>query len=200
MRISKVRTRSRQIAYRVELSEYDAQPPTRSWLLDELPEKINPELEAVALYLIFGSWCGGEFVVPQKMGPNTAAAISAHAGIDFFPGPIEYYPKPIFRGARSVTVSDNLADAGVDRLVVLNGSDWNGSLKSTSGLVVSTNADVFENSVGYPTGKVATSVLLAEELDLAEIVLDRQFGPGAYEIANLLKQVGITLNDVTTTK
>ena len=99
-----------------------------------------------------------------------------------------------------MTVSDNLADAGVDRLVVLNGSDWNGSLKSTSGLVVSTNADVFVNSVGYPTAKVATSVLLAEELDLAEIVLDGPFGPGAHEIANLLKHVGITLNGVTTTK
>ena len=111
MRISKIRNNHRQIAYTAELSEYDAEPPSRMWLLDELPEKINPELEAVALYLIFGNWCGGEFEVPQKMGPNTASAISNHAAMDFFPSPIEYYPKPIFRGTRSVTCLLYTSDA-----------------------------------------------------------------------------------------
>ena len=193
MRISKSRNKHRQIAYTAELTEYDAEPPARTWLLDGLPEKINPELEAVALYLIFGSWCGGEFVVPQKMGPNTAAAISAHAGMDFFPGPIEYYPKPIFRGSNTVTVTDRLEQAGAKTLVVLSGSTWNGSLKSTSGLVVSTNADVFEKIREFPTAKLATSVLLAEELDLAEIVLDCGSSAMTQGIPPLLRQVGIAL-------
>lgn len=193
MRISKSRNKHRQIAYTAELSEYDAEPPTRTWLLDGLHEKINPELEAVALYLIFGSWCGGEFVVPQKMGPNTAAAISAHAGIDFFPSPIEYYPKPIFRGSNAVTVTRCLENAGPDTLVVLSGAAWNGSLKSTSGLAVATNADVFETANTIPTASLAVAVLLAEELDMAEIMLDSDLGSGADELSTLLRQVGLTL-------
>lgn len=193
MRISKNRNKHRQIAYTAELTEYDAEPPARTWLLDELPEKINPELEAVALYLIFGSWCGGEFIVPQKMGPNTAAAISTYSGMDFFPGPIEYYPKPIFRGSNTVKVTDSLEEVGPKTLVVLSGSAWNGSLKSTSGLIVSTNADVFERIDEFPTAKLATSVLLAEELDLAEIVLDCGSSARAQGVSPLLRQVGIAL-------
>ncbi|WP_141760541.1 hypothetical protein [Corynebacterium sp. HMSC074A01] len=197
MRISKSRTKNRQIAYTAELSEYDAEPPSRTWLLDELPAIINPELEAVALYLIFGNWSGGEFVVPQKMSPNTAAAISAHAGMDFFPGPIEYYPKPIFRGSNAVTVADSLQKAGPKTLVVLSNAAWNGSLKSTSGLVVPTNADVFEDKGGYPTAKLATSVLLAEELDAAEIFLDSDFPAPVRAVSNLVRQVGIAIDTDT---
>lgn len=192
MRIIKSRNKHRQIAYTAELSEYDAEPPARTWLLDELSVQINPELEAVALYLIFGSWCGGEFVVPQKMGPNTAAAISAHAGMDFFPSPIEYYPKPIFRGSNTVNVTDRLEKAGPKTLVVLDDATWNGSLKSTSGLVVSTNAGIFNG--GLSAAMVATSVILAEELDLAQIILDRDMNAETGSVSNLLRQVGIKIS------
>ena len=144
MRISRSRNKHRQIAYTVELSEYDAEPPTRTWLVDDLPEQINPELEAVALYLVFGRWCGGEFKVPQKMGPNTAAAISRHAAMDFFPEPLEYYPKPIFRGTRTIHVSTSLENAGSHELISLAGSEWNGSLKSTRAMIVSSNSSVFD--------------------------------------------------------
>lgn len=193
MRISRSRNKHRQIAYTVELSEYDAEPPTRTWLLDELPEKINPELEAVALYLVFGRWCGGQFEVPQKMGPNTAAAIERHASMDLFPGPIEYYPKPIFRGSREVRVFDKLSSLSPYSLVVLSSSDWNGSLKSTSSLVVSSNTDVFADQSSAPIAKLAPALLLAEELNLAEIVLDcggRGLDPALFA---LLKEVGLTL-------
>lgn len=193
MRISKSRNRHRQIAYTVELSEYDAEPPTRTWLLDELPDKVNPELEAVALYLIFGPWCGGEFIVPQKMGPNTASAISRHTGIDFFAGPIEFYPKPIFRGSQAITLKESLDGMGPSTLVLLSSSEWSGSLKSTSGLVLSTNTELFVDPKFSLGTRLAPAVLLAEELNLAEIEYACRPGERTAELAELLRQVGIRL-------
>lgn len=194
MRISRRRTAHRQVEYAVELSEYDAEPPARTWLLDELPEKINPELEAVALYLIFGRWCGGEFVVPQKMGPNTAAAISAHAGMDFFPGPIEFYPKPILKGSRTVLLSTDLRDYEVGSLVSLESSGWSGSVKSPSSLVISSNTAIFAGMTPDGVPNLAVPVLLAEELDLAELRVKGSKIDNQDDLAGLLRQVGLSVS------
>ena len=194
MRISKSRNKRRQVAYTVELSEYDAEPPTRTWLLADLPDKINPELEAVALYLVFGRWCGGEFIVPQKMGPNTAAAITRHAGMDFFPNPIEYYPKPLMKGTKSITLSDHLSKIDRQSLVVLNSDSWNGSLKSTSSLIISTNANLFEQDEHKCYRRRAPALLLAEELDMAEVVVDGATSDGFEGLSALFRQVGISLS------
>lgn len=173
MRISKSRNSLRQVAYAVELSEYDAEPPSRTWLLDELPDKINPELEAVALYLVFGPWCGGEFVVPQKMGPNTAASISGHAGVEFFPGPIEYYPKRLAIGKRQIRLTSEITETGAATLVTLNLDEWNGSLKSTDSLILASNTNLFAKASDNPAALIAPAVLLAEELSMMSLdVLD----------------------------
>lgn len=194
MRIRKTRNKLRQTAYTAELSEYDAEPPARTWLLDEQPDKINPELEAVALYLIFGNWCGGEFHVPQKMGPNTAAAINRHAGMDFFPNPIEFYPKPIYRGGRTVRVTDSWSNPSEPSLVLLSGANWNGSIKSTSSLVLSTNSDLFKSGRGL-NHLLAPAVLLAEELNLAELLVDPAERLADLEsYSDLLRQVGVAVN------
>lgn len=194
MRITKSRNKHRQVAYTAELSEYDAEPPSRTWLLDELPNQINPELEAVALYLIFGSWCGGEFHVPQKMGPNTAAAISRHAGMDFFPYPIEFYPKPILRGGRTVRVTDSWPNTDEPFLLSLSGANWSGSIKSTSSLVLSSNSDSFKSGRGL-NHLLAPAVLLAEELNLAELLLDLDECQADLEsYSDLLRQVGVAVS------
>lgn len=195
MRISRSRNKHRQIAYTVELSEYDAEPPTRTWLLDELPDKINPELEAVALYLIFGSWCGGEFHVPQKMGPNTASAISRHAGMDFFPGPIEYYPKPLSRGSRAIRLVERIENAGPSTFVSLGSSDWNGSLRSSSAVLVSSNTPVFSRLQGSRHAKIAPLVLMADELDARTILFsDSEGGSVEGGLRGLLSAVGLNFS------
>ena len=196
MRITRKRNKHRQTAYTAELSEYDAEPPTRTWILADLPEKINPELEAVALYLLFGKWCGGEFTVPQKMGPNTASAISRHAGFDMFPNPIEYYPKPLLKGARSITVTRNLDKIAAQTLVVLDSANWSGSLKSTSSLAIATNANLFETGKSSACSMLATALLLAEELDMADAIVDDDYDEDAQGIAELLREVGISLKIV----
>ena len=190
MQITKSRNEHRQTVYTAELSEYDAEPPTRTWILADLPDKINPELEAVALYLLFGRWCGGELTVPQKMGPNTASAISRHAGFDIFPNPIEYYPKPLLRGSQSITVTRNLNKIAPQTLVVLESANWNGSLKSTSSLAIATNSNLFGTG-----GMIAPALLLGEELDMAELVVDEDYDEGLRETAELLRQVGIALKN-----
>lgn len=193
MRISKNRNRQRQVAYTVELSEYDAEPPSRQWLFDDLPEKINPELEAVALYLVFGPWCGGELTVPQKMGPNTAAAIRRHAGFDFFPGPIEFYPKPLPRGNREMRLSDRVDHAGPSTLVSVSGAEWNGSLRSTASTLVSSNTVIFSQLQGIPTAAIAPAVLLADELNIGTILFSENLN--AREeclLVELLQAVGLS--------
>ena len=193
MRISKSRNKHQQVAYTVELSEYDAEPPTRTWLLDDLPGKINPELEAVALYLIFGRWCGGEFSTPQKMGPNTAAAIRRHARMDFFPNPIEFYPKQIFRGARSVSFFTDLAHLEEGALVSLSGAEWSGSIKSPSSLVISSNTATFAAGTLDGTPSLAVPVLLAEEVNAAEVLVKDERVNIDDDVTDLVRQVGLKL-------
>lgn len=194
MRIRKSRNKHRQTAYTVELSEYDAEPPSREWLLDELPNNINPELEAVALYLIFGPWCGGEFIVPQKMGPNTAASISRHAGMDFFPGPIEYYPKGLAMGKRKIRLTNKINDARSRTLVSLNLDEWNGSLRSTTSLILASNTATFAYAGGNFAALIAPAVLLAEELSMTCLdVVDLIDPEDLHEERLLLQAAGVSL-------
>jgi len=165
LKITKHKTELRQVAYSVELSEYDAEPPSRSWVFDDLPSRVNPELEALALYMIFGPWCGGEFTVPQKFGPNTASLITQHSGIAMFPGPIEYYPKALPLGTSTTTVSDSIRDIGPNSLVCVDSSEWNGSLRSTSSLVVASNTGFFRTSDRDVRPLIAAAILLADELN-----------------------------------
>ncbi|GAA1184346.1 hypothetical protein GCM10009631_23400 [Corynebacterium glaucum] len=165
MKITKHKTKLRQVAYSVELSEYDAEPPSKSWVFDDLPWRVNPELEALALYMIFGPWCGGEFTVPQKFGPNTASLIAQHSGIAMFPGPIEFYPKALPLGTGLTHVSDSIRDIGPNSLVCLDSSEWNGSLRSTSSLVVASNTGFFRTSERDVRPLIAAAILLAGELD-----------------------------------
>lgn len=169
MKISKARTKSRQLGYTVELSEYDAEPPTRLWLIDEAPDNINPELEAMALYLIFGRWCGGEFEVPRKMGPNTATAISNDAVAEMFCSPIEFYPKALPQGEGCLNVTTELNNSDRRTFVSLPSSSWNGSVRSTDSIVVASNSDLFGASKDDPTPLAALSLLFVETLNADEL-------------------------------
>ncbi len=199
MKISKARTKSRQLGYTVELSEYDAEPPARAWLIDEAPDAINPELEAMALYLIFGRWCGGEFEVPKKMGPNTATAIAHDAITEMFCSPIEFYPKalPLSNGCLSVT--SRLDCAASQTLISLPSSSWNGSVRSTNSLVVASNSDVFQLGEDDFRPVTALSLIFAETLNADEIRLvdtDRD-GDELNRLQALLGQVRVGLSWTT---
>lgn len=175
MKISKARTKARQMGYTVELSEYDAEPPARAWLIDEFPDTVNPELEAMALYLIFGRWCGGEFTVPRKMGPNTAGAIARDSVAEMFCSPIEFYPKALPSGTNQINLTEDVAKAGRKTLVNVPSSDWNGSIRSTDAVVVASNSNVFKLDESDIRPLVAIGLLFADTLGADELhLLDDQ--------------------------
>lgn len=178
MKFNRARTKTRQIAYSVELSEYDANPPVPQLLLDDLPLKLNPELEAISLYLIFGPWCGGEFVTPAKMGPNTAATISSDAIPDFFCGPIEYYPKALPLGVTTVRVTDTLRRIDeCNTISCLDSTQWNGSIRSLGSLAVASNYRSFMRYAGDPRPLIGVALLFAEEMNANTLV----FPKGTFE-------------------
>lgn len=193
MRISKSRNKRRQVAYTVELSEYDAEPPSREWLLDEFPNQVNPELEAVALYLLFGPWCGGEFVVPQKMSPNTASAIGRDAVNEMFVGPVGYYPKPLPSGARSVRIVGELSEVGEDTFLSLASDEWNGGLRSTNSLVLTSNSHVFGLNANDVRVSLAPALLLAEQLDARQFEYAFDSDDQVARLQTLLREIRISL-------
>lgn len=197
MKISRKRTSTRQTCFRADLTTYDAEPPTRELLIDELPEQINPEREAVALYLIFGPWSGGEFVTPRLMGPNTAAAIARDAAFDFFPGPIEYYPKPLIAGTRTVTVSTSLAETQPDTFISLPASQFNGSLRSPSTIAVANNSDMFQLDEHDVRPLVGIAMLFAESLsaDVLNLPGLSTNHPLFYRLVRLLDAVRLGLTN-----
>ncbi|MFH0413084.1 hypothetical protein ACG98H_13645 [Corynebacterium sp. L4756] len=72
------------------------------------PFKINPEVEAVALTLLFGRFSGGEMEFAHKVGPNTAKAIQRYLEPTMgFITPIEYYPKPLPLGTETIRVDES---------------------------------------------------------------------------------------------
>lgn len=191
MKISKARTKARQMGYTVELSEYDAEPPARAWLIDEFPDTVNPELEAMALYLLFGRWCGGEFTVPRKMGPNTAAAISQDSVAEMFCSPIEFYPKALPNGTSRINLTENLAKAGRGTLVNVPSSDWNGGIRSTDAVVVASNSNVFKVNEDDIRPLVALGLLFADTLSADEFhLIDELRNSGVEDFDHLGELVG----------
>lgn len=195
MKITRTLDALKRTTYHAELSEYDAEPPAREWILDDLPLKVNPELEAIALYLIFGPWCGGEFVVPNKMGPNTAAAIARDAQHDFFCSPIEYYPKALLRGSGTLFASERPADLGPGTVVSLNSADWNGSVRSTSSAAVAHNGAFFTTRTNDLRPRLALAILLADELGASRILVEADC-PQWTRYQGLIREVGLNLQAV----
>lgn len=175
MKFEKCRTKTRQLHYVVSLSEYDAEPPVRALQIDEAPNTVNPEIEAMALYLIFGSWCGGEFHVAQKVGPNTASTMAEDSTVDFFVSPLEYYPKKLPQGTKNIRVSDSFADFGKNTFLSLSSSDWNGSVRSTDALAVATNAMMFMKSKSDYEPILGLALLYAETMSADTLEVPRSW-------------------------
>lgn len=192
MRITREYDTLGRTVYRAELSEYDAEPPVREWIIDNAPIKINPDLEAVALYLIFGPWCGGEFTVPNKMSPNTAAAVSRHAGFDFFCSPIEYYPKRLPGGNNSLLVTEDLADLTRNTIVSIFSGEWNGAIRSTDSAVIANNGSLFGAGPDRENSVLAIGVLLADEL-AASTISFKSDTDVSVKSQELLREIGLKL-------
>lgn len=160
--------------------EYDATPPVSELYLDCVPVALNPERLAIAAYLAFGHWASGDFQLPRKLGPNTAAAIERDLShVSIRPGPIEYYPKPLEVGIRDIDVSigNGIADTRSPYTInIYESSGWNGALRSLNSISVSSNA--FAIDAARPTthqsirAQLAVAVMLAAELSADRLVVN----------------------------
>lgn len=167
-----------QVGFHVaELGEYDAEPPVRALLLDHAPTSINLEREAIAAYLAFGRWTSGDLTLPHKLGPNTAHAIESDMKhVSIRPNPIEYYPKPLELGIRTVRVSftDATLPASRSAITVLDSSEWNGSVRGLRSIAVGANAVALDRAASTDfeqiRARLAVAVLFAG--DLSADVLD----------------------------
>lgn len=161
-----------------ERSEYDAFLPAADFALDRGPTNKNPDRLAVAITLLFGRWSANEFVLPQKVGPNTAFEIKQFLGATMVEvRPIEYYPKPLVIGVRDCKLladgdsPENISNDDV-YIRVLQSDKYNGCIQSFQGLDVASNGFLFKKSANDLIPDLATAVLFAEDLAVDNIVID----------------------------
>lgn len=182
MKISWKSTNYGQTGFHIDqLGEYDATPPVDALLLDRAPRTLNPERQAIAAYLAFSPWLSGDLQLPQKLGPNTAAAIERDlAHVQVRPSPVEYYPKPLEVGLREVSVVvDQLGHNGSGAFInVLRTSEWAGSMRGLQSIAVSSNAFTLDAAASTESpsirARLAVAVLFAGELsaDILRLAAD----------------------------
>ena len=173
MKFKRIQEPGHRTGYEAVLSEYDSLPPSSKIIVDELPEKIDPNREAIALYLVFGKWVGSDFEVPQWMSPHTGETIARAASpITVNPTPFEYYPKGLPTGNRELFCTDSVEFANEQTAVsVLPAHYWSGALRGFDSLMISSNAFTFQESAEDVAPLVGIAVLFAEDLNADSICI-----------------------------
>lgn len=182
--------------YEVELSEYDSLPPTRHLLTHDLPIKIDADREAIALYLVFGPWCGGEFFVSEAMSPHTSSTITRDSfPVPVQPQPIAFAPKALPSGNRPVHISFDPSNSGKNNsITVLPNHTWLGCLRSPRSLTLGSNAFVFQQKSDDLLPLVGVCILYAEFLNVDSLVLPASFDPEQFSrLSTLLSAVNLGL-------
>ena len=181
---------------RAELSEYDAIPPIQNIAYEASPLKINPEVEAAAITLLFGRFSGGELEFPHKVGPNTAKAIQRYVEPTIgFVTPIEYYPKPLPLGTMKTTVREsNTTDLPENAFISLRSDQFNGALKTQRSMAVANNSFVLKSNVNDIRPALASAMLFAEDLEVESFVVPEGTIPNFEEVQRLLSAVRINLS------
>lgn len=154
------------VTYQIELSEYDAVPPSDQLFVDGLPRSVNRDREAVALYLVLGHWVGEEFSGPFPFSPHVADAIQS----DFhparlIPSPIEYYPKGLPIGTRIVTCCSDLSELNHNCFADLRSDAWNGSIRGLDNLAVASNSFLFMRHSEDVRPNLGMAVMFSENID-----------------------------------
>lgn len=179
----------------VELSEYDAVPPVQNIAYEASPLKLNPEVEAAALTLLFGRFSGGEMEFSHKVGPNTAKAIQRYLEPTIgFVSPIEYYPKALPLGGMDTLVCENgaLQPTGSE-FNSLRSDQFNGAIKSQRAIAVANNSFVLKQSSDDIRPALASAMLFAEDLEVETFVVQSGTIPNFDEVQSLLSAVRINL-------
>lgn len=178
-----------------ELSEYDAVPPVLNIAYEATPLKLNPEVEAAAITLLFGRFSGGEMEFAHKVGPNTAKAIQRYLEPTIgFISPIEYYPKALPLGSQQTVVKeDDAFNPDGSAFISLRSDQFNGAIKSQRAMAVASNSFVLKQDADDIRPALASAMLFAEDLEVETFVVPESTIPNFEEIRRLLSAVRINL-------
>lgn len=175
-------------------NDYDGNPQFSNFWFDASPKAIHPDRQAVAAYLIFGSYMSGRVQMPHAFSPAVEAALRFDAepvSISF--NPIEYYPKALPIGSRVLDLSwegssnnCEIADSpGSAYLHILQSDRAAGSIRTVNGLTIGSNAWLHTSSKRdslqriYPF--VAAAVLFAEDLEVDVVRVPLGYDEGTAE-------------------
>lgn len=159
---------------------YDGVPWIRELWMDRAPVALHPDRVAVAAALVFGRDAVGdlEFELPVSIG--VAESIKAFCRAPSLNvTPVDYEQRPFADGSgRMEVVTNSFSGSGQphfldDRtltLSVMRSDQYAGSLISSNGLLVSSNAYLHDAQThrreGTAYGSLAVGVLFAEDLGL----------------------------------
>ncbi|OMH24539.1 hypothetical protein BKD30_08145 [Tersicoccus phoenicis] len=196
------------VGFTANPEDYDAEPPIRSLWFDAGPVAMNADREAVALALTFGRYASGRFQVVHKFSPVVAHAIEASMQpVWTTPSPIEYYPKALPIGSRTLDVhwTDEPAPSlnlGNEAQLAIQRSDRSaGSMRGLNRMTLSSNAWLHADTRGSELVQIfpliAVAVLFAEDLNADVLRIRGQFDESSDEWINLVRllataRLGIT--------
>lgn len=172
MKFIRITNSSGQFTISIERSEYDGVPKVSELTLDHAPLYKNPEREAVACALLFGSYCGGEFEFVQRVGPNTSAEIRRFfSPIEVSIAPMEYYPKALPIGRNSVVLGNSVDEYSTFSVVDLPSDKFNGAVRGHHSMAVASNSFMLKRSPNDIRPSLAVAVLFAEDFDIDSIAV-----------------------------
>lgn len=192
------------VGFVAEPEDYDGVPRFAQYWLDASPKNRHADREALAAFLIFGKYMGGLTRMPSKFSPaveSVMCRVSAAVSTSFTP--IEYYPKGLPIGKRSLRLSWSDTELRGDSEVVdvtraylhVDRSDKSsGSLRNINGLRVASNAwmhsEMNPGSIDSIFPYVAAAVLYAEDLDIDTIEISGNYDMQTSEWAKLVHLLG----------
>lgn len=187
MKFTRVTNSSGQFTISVERSEYDAIPQISEITADHAPIYKNPEREAVACVLLFGSYCGGELEFVQRVGPNTSAEIRRFCSpIELSTSPMEYYPKALPIGRHTADLGSNPSQYSSVSILDLPSDKFNGATRGHHSLIVATNSFMLKRYQNDIRPSLGVAVLFAEDFDIDCISVGSEVDDAQFEKCRVL--------------
>lgn len=168
------------VGFEATPDDYDGIPRFANYWLDAGPKVRHADREAVAAFLIYGRYMGGLTQMPHKFSPAVDAVLRDAAGrASAAFSPVEYYPKALPIGSRTMDLSwsddeHQTAESQAEVFLRIERSDRvSGSMRSVNGLTVASNAWIhvpgYAESLYSIYPFIAAAVLYAEDLEVDTI-------------------------------
>lgn len=149
---------------------FDGRPPVDRFVLGGSPLRSHPDRIGLAAFLTFGCYSSGEFILPSPIGPELSSAIEDDCQpIRVRPSPVEYVPRIMATGKRSVTVRQgHTPSLDEPQIQVVPRVSADGLFRWGNTISVSSNSFAFDMGL---RAVLSVAVLFAEDLDAADLLV-----------------------------